>query len=354
MRSPSSRSTQRTAQSTRTTLKDVARECGVSSATVSFVVNNSRAVRADTRLRVLEAAQRMGYTANPLALGLSTGRSHTLGLLLPDLSPTLSLPIITGIEKAATKNGYKILPVLHHDDIEAALRTLPDLSARRLDGFLSTAWSAGEHPEIVSALPAVGLPYVVAFYRAAPEAGVDNVLVDHKHGGLLAGRHLQERGGKNIAFLGGPENREVTHDRLRGLQAALQERGVPLRGDLIFFGEFTFAGGEENTRKLLAAEITADRPRFDGIFAADDHIAAGALRVLRAQGLCVPDDVPLVSFNNNVIAQSTDPPLTSVNMPLYEVGHQAVERLLLRLDHPELWEPTTISLPCRLVVRQSA
>ena len=302
----------------------------------------------------MDAAQRLGYTANPLARGLSTGRSHTLGLLLPDLSPALSLPIINGVEKAATKRGYKILPILHRDDVETALTTLPDLPARRLDGFVSTAWVAGEHPEIVSALPAVGIPYVVAFYRSALGAGVDNLLVDHKQGGFLAAHHLLERGCRHIAFLGGPQAREVTQDRLCGLQNACRERGVAFRDDLMFFGDFDFVSGEVMTQQLFHTPVTFDRPRFDAVFAADDHIAAGALRVLRAKDVRVPQDAPVVSFNNNVIAEATDPPLTSVQMPLFEVGFQSVERLLLRLDHPEAWEPATLTLPCRLVVRQSA
>ena len=295
------RSTQST-QSVRSTLKDVARECGVSTATVSFVINNTRTVRPDTRDRVLETARRLGYSANPLALGLSTGRSHTLGLLLPDLNVTLITQIITGVEKAARKHGYKILPILHHEAVDEAVASLPDLSARRLDGFLSTAWSAGEHPEIVTALPSIGLPYGVVYYRAAPHTGVDNLIVDHKQGGLLAGRHLLKRGCRHIAFLGGLRDREVTGDRLEGLREACRERGVLFRDDLVFYGEFSVTEGEARTRELLSAPVSSDRPRFDGIFAASDQIAAGSLRVLRKAGLRVPDDIPVVAFNDQSIA----------------------------------------------------
>lgn len=338
------------------TIKEVAEASGVSTTTVSFVLNNSRAVGPEARARVLRAAREMGYTPNPLARALSSGRSHTLGVLMPDLRSVITTSILSGIDEAARTRGYKILPALHYQNPADALSSLSDLSARRMDALISLSPFTDEHPEIVSALPSAQLPFVLGHYRAAPGMPVDSVLVDHKQGAHLAVSHLLDKGCRTIAFIGGPPDREATRERLAGWRDAHKERGLVPPEDLVTYGNFVIHHALEAAHKLMAIAKArpASLPPIDGVFGASDIIAAAGVRVLRENGLRVPHDVRVIGFNNQDLCEAVDPPLSTVQSPLKEIGAKCVERIIFRLEEPENWRPQTITLPCQLVLRDSA
>lgn len=339
------------------TIKDVARRSGVSTTTVSFVLNGTGSVGAEARARVLKAAQDLGYSPNPLARAMITRRTQTLGVLVNNINSFNSSQMVTGIEETARHLHYEILLALHRDEPDTALGAVRDLTARRVDAIISVYAKADQHPDVAAALPATGVPFVVAFYRwndpstGTGDAGetIDNIVTDQEQGGYLATSHLLARGARRLAFAGGPESRNATRQRLRGMQRALAERGIELPATRIFFDDFYVEAGLRMGPKLLEAD-----PTIDAVFAADDNIAAGLLRVFRAAGKRVPEDIAVVGFNDGHLCEAVDPPLTSVRMPLQEIGVSCVERVIARLTDKENWKPRTVVLPCTLTVRESA
>ncbi len=332
------------------TIKDVARASGASVTAVSYVLNNSRTVGVQTRERVLAAAQELGYRPNPLARGLITGRTQAFGTLVRDLQSYITTRIIAGVEKAAREQGYKMLLAPHNQDPSQAVSALHDLTARRMDGIISISGNSDEHPEIIAALPAAGLPYVLAFYRPSETARADSVVVDNRQGGYVATRHLLDLGRRRIAFVGGPAANNASRERLKGYRQAHAEMDLTPDEALIVSQHFMVEGGMRAAEQLLRDGVTPP----DAVFACNDHIAAGFIRGCREKGLRVPDDVAVVGFDDHDMCPALDPPLTSMRMPLPQVGQLCVERLIYRLEQGAAWEPETITLPCSLVIRQSA
>ncbi len=336
------------------TIKDVARASGVSTTTVSFVLNNTGSVGAEARARVLEAARELGYTANPLARAMITRRTQSLGVLVNNVSTFTTSSMLTGIEEAARRGGYEILLALHRDDPDTATDAIRALSARRVDTIVSVFAKTDERPDVTAALESAGVPYVIAFYRAPHDSPLDTVVADQEQGGFIATQHLLELGRKRIAFFGGSEKRNATRQRLAGFLRAHRAAGVSPNGPFIVFDEFSVEAGHRLTNRLWAMTNTDNPVAPDAIFAADDAIAAGALQALRRLKKQVPKDVAAVGFNDSELCLATDPQLTSVAMPLEEIGRRSVERAILRLEAGADWTPQQFILPCHLARRASA
>jgi LacI family transcriptional regulator len=332
------------------TIKDVARRSGVSTTTVSFVLNGTGSVGADARERVLQAARELGYTPNPLARAMITRRTLSLGVLVNTASTFTSANMLDGIEEAARASGYEIFLALHRDDAETALGALRDLMNRRVDAIVAVFAKADEHPEVIASLPAADVPYVVAFYQASEDdAPIDNVVADQEQGGYLAARHLLEQGRRRLAFAGGARTRNATRKRLAGFLRACAEAGADPLPEHILFHEYSVEAGQGMGEKLLATPTLPN-----GILGGDDHLAAGLLRAFRRGGVRVPADIAVVGFNDSEIAECCDPALTSVRMPLNEIGALCVRQAIARLESPNTWQPQSTVLPCTLTVRESA
>lgn len=332
------------------TIKDVAKASGVSTTAVSFVLNGTGVVGKEASARVLQAARELGYQADPLARAMITRRTLSLGVLVNNVHSFTASSILSGIEQTARRSGYEILLALHRDDPQTALSALRDLTARRIDALVSVFAKTDECPPVTQALSATGLPYTIAFHRAQIGEIIDNIVPDQEQGALLATQHLLDNRRRTIAFAGGPSTRNATQERLRGYHRAHAERGLVPDPRWIVFNEFTVQAGLEMAEQILQSR----EQRPDAVVAADDNIAAGLLRACRAKNLRVPNDVAVVGYNDGPLCEAVDPPLTSVRMPLGDVGRLCVERMIARLEHPAEWQPATLTLPCRLVLRQSA
>jgi LacI family transcriptional regulator len=335
------------------TIKDVARRSGVSTTTVSFVLNGTGSVGADARERVLKAASDLGYTPNPLARAMITRRTQSLGVLVNNVESFNSSHMVSGIEEAARRQGYEILLALHRDEPETAMAAVRDLTARRVDAIISVYAKANQHSDVAEALAASGIPFVVAFYLLNEEGrpAIDNIVADQEQGGYLAGKRLIEQGRTRIAFAGGEKERNATRKRLAGLRRAMDEAGLVLDDRWVLYGDFEVWAGLEMGPHLLKP-IDGQIP--DGVFAANDDIAAGLFRVFRAAGKSVPQDIAVVGFNDSPVAEALDPPLSSIKMPLWEIGERCVEHAISRLEEGENWKPRTLQIPCTLTIRESA
>jgi len=328
------------------TLRDVARLARVHPGTVSRALNaeTRSLVNDETAERVLQAAQELGYRPNPIARGLKTNRSYTVGVVIPDLTNPLFPPIVRGIEERLGDAGYTSLIANTDNDPERERVDFETMRARQVDGFI-TATARLDH-ELLSEIADSGQP-IVLVNRRVEDGALPAVAADDRRGARLAVEHLAGLGHREIAHLGGPQNLSTGHQRHLGFREAMEALGA-VPDTLVRFGEaFTEAEGARLCRELLDAsgDVTA-------IVAGNDLLALGCYDVLAERGLRCPRDVSVVGFNDMPFADRFHPPLTTIRIPHREMGAAAADLLLELLAHPET-SPRQLLLPAMLVVRGS-
>jgi LacI family transcriptional regulator len=323
------------------TIKDVARMAGVSVATVSRVYNGSERVRDATRLRVRAVAEELGYSPHGAARSLITSRTHTIGVLLPDIYGEFFSEVIRGIDQAAQQAGYHLLVSSALDDLESALRSMRG----RVDGLIvmSPAIDAGASRR---SLPS-GFP-VVMLNCPPNDAAYDSLGIANFEGAYAMVRHLGTQGHRRIAIIRGAEQNFDAAERLRGYRAAVRALGLDTSLALELPGDFSEAAGHAAARTILNA---SRRPT--AVFAANDGMAIGALSAFREAGLEVPGDIAVTGFDDIPMARYVEPALTSVHVDISALGARATEWLLRALTDPSDRELRREMLPTTLVVRRS-
>ena len=318
---------------------DVARLAGVSTMTVSRVLNDSTAVSPDTRQRVLDAVRELGYVPNAVARSLVRGRTDMIALIVSDIQNPFFTTLSRGVEDRAQRYGYTLVVGNSDENSDKERRYLDVLLARRIDGvILSTVGEA--HLEF---LQERGIP-VVLVDRVIPGADVDTVVHDAYDGGRQIVQHLLQQGYRDIMFIGAQPRNSTIQDRLAGCRYALHNAGLPLA---VRMGGLDQASGEE-----VVASVLAEGALPEAFVAANDLVAVGAVVQLRRQGKNVPDDVALACFGDPELASQLDPFLTAVREPAYEIGKLAMEMLHVRLQGSA--EPSRHEvLPVQLIPRRS-
>ncbi|MEM1117804.1 MAG: LacI family DNA-binding transcriptional regulator [Bacteroidota bacterium] len=323
-------------------MRDVARQAGVSVATVSRVLNDSGPVGQDTRARILETAGALRYVRNGTARSLTMSTTETVGVLLPNLYGDFYSEVIRGVEGAVRARRYHTLLSSVHDGLDeltAALRTL----VGRVDGLV--VMSPDIEAEVLEANLPPGLPVVLL---GAEVAGHATVTIDNEAGAAAMVEHLARQGHRRIAHIRGGAGNADAQARLAGYRRAVAEGGLDADPDLVIAGDFTEAAGYAAGQALAALDA-----RPTAVFAANDAMAIGALRAFREAGLDVPADLALAGFDDILVARYVTPALTSVHVPIHEMGARAVEAVLAAVATPEAGAPASVTLPTRLVVRAS-
>lgn len=325
------------------TIKDVAREAKVSVASVSRVLNGTGGVTAKTQKIVREVAARLHYVPDNAARSLITGRTHTIGALLPDLYGEFFSELIRGIDLAARARGLHLLVSSSHDgvaDAAAAVRAMRG----RVDGmvilseYVDAAFLAENLPEN---LPAVLLESPIKSTRY-PVLNIDS-----RAGAVAMVKHLIETGRQRVAFIAGPKTNFDAQQRDKGYRAAMAKHapGVPLT---IVAGDFTEESGYRAGRELLAQKKPPD-----AVFAANDMMAVGCLYAFREAGIDVPGDIALAGFDDILIARYVNPPLSTVQVRIADLGRLALERLAALLDPADKTPASVQTLGCDIVIRES-
>jgi LacI family transcriptional regulator len=327
------------------TLNDVARLAGVSTMTVSRVINDSGYASVETRARVNRAIAELGYMPNALARQLRSKRTKTIALVVTDIANPFFTTLARGVEDAARLKGYAVMFCNTDESVAEEIDYVRVLIQRRVDGVLLVP--ATDSSGSLELLRKHGLP-VVVLDRRLSAGQVDGVRGDSEAGAYLAVRHLIDLGHSHIAVLTGPESVSTAQDRVAGYRRALADEGIPVDDELVVFGEFNEASGHEMTERILAA-----RPRPTAIFAGNNFIAFGAIQALREAALAIPDDMSIVVFDDLPQGWVLDPFLTVVSQPAYEIGRQATELMLERLAGDAPAEPRTVVLPITLITRRS-
>jgi LacI family transcriptional regulator len=325
------------------TLRDVANLAGVSVATASKALNGQPQVRAETRERVVRAAEQLSFSPNTLAQGLITQRSGTVGLLTSDLEGRFSIPILMGAEDAFGVDEISVFLCDARGDNMRERHHLRALLSRRVDGLIVV----GARPDARASLGReIPVPVVYA-YSPSEDPEDLSLVTDNIGGGRLAVDHLLQYGRRRIAHITGDATYGAAQDRASGALARLAEEGLELAGDHVWFGSWSEAWGRGATRMLLQR-----CPDIDAIFAGSDAIARGVLDVLHQEELAVPTQVAVIGFDNwNILAANARPPLSTVDMNLEQLGRLAAQRLFTAIDG-DLGSGVE-TLACRLVTRES-
>ena len=309
------------------TLRDVARRAGVHPATASRALNpETRLLVSDaTARRITEAARALGYRPNDAARSLRTRRSHTIGVLIPDLNNPLFPPMVRGLEDRLAADGYVALIGNTDGRADRERQVFEQMRARHVDGFAVA--TAQRHSPLLAQAAAEGLN-VVLMNRVADDTSFPSVSADNDLGARLAVDYLLAAGHRRIAHLAGPQFLSTGQIRYQGFQAAMAAAGVAVPPGLVVFARaFSIEEGHRLGRELLAA-----RPRCTAVAAANDMLAVGCYEAIEEAGLSCPADVSVVGFNDMPFIDRLRPPLTTVAFPHYQLGTEAAALLLARLS----------------------
>jgi len=304
------------------TLQDVARQAGVSTKTVSRVVNNQGEISAATRQRVQQAIEQLGYRPNFLARSLVSQRSSTLGVVASGLGYFGPSSTLTGIEQRTFELGYSLLfSLLPHSDETNVFPILDSFVARRVDGIIWAVSEIGNNRTWIQPEALQGLPPVV-FLTMEPKPGLSVVTVDNRTGAMRAAQHLVDLGKRRIAVITGPLAWWESRERLAGFKEVMQKANLEVLPAQVVEGDWTATSGR---RCML--ELLEQYPQVEAVVAGNDQMALGALGIAHQSGLKVPDDVAFVGFDNVPDSPCFWPPLTTVEQHLFEVGAVSVQML---------------------------
>jgi LacI family transcriptional regulator len=327
------------------TLRDVAQEAGVSTKTVSRVVNNQGELSEATRQRVLAAIEKLGYRPSKLARALVTQHTDTIGLVLGDITNPFFPEVARGVLDTAEAVGYNVFVCNSDGDHQREIRTLNSLSDHAVDGIINFATFELEPSLSRYAVP--GRPMVLV-NRLFDCHWVSAVMMQAQRGAETAVDYLLAKGHRQIAMLAGPAFSMNRLQRVRGYRASFAAHGLPVVEEWILPGAPIQARGRESARELLLRY-----PEITAIFAYNDLLALGAMQACNELGRRVPDDCAIIGFDDIPLADTISPSLTTVRVDKYELGRQAMNRLLQMLAEPGI-ELGPVWMDVELVVRQSA
>ncbi|PTX59956.1 LacI family transcriptional regulator [Melghirimyces profundicolus] len=326
-----------------TTIRDVAARAGVSVATVSRVLNGSGYVGKDTEIRVKKAIQELNYRPNTVARSLANRKTGTIAVILPDIMNPFFSELARAVEDTARDGGFTVI-FCNSDDLGTREQHYIEvLRQKYIDGIIFASNSMGEDDIVY--MNENRIPIVV-LDRAPGKSGCTVIRSQNAAGAVMAVRHLMETGCRKIAHIAGPGELITAQERLRGYRKAV--KGFTWFDEsLIVPGHFSIRGGERAVSGLLERH-----PDVDGIFAGNDLMAIGALKALQRMGRKIPRDISLCGFDGVEMSEWTEPELTTIAQPIYEMGRKAATHLIARIRGKAVKEDI-LELDVRLVERNS-
>lgn len=326
------------------TLKDVAKRAKVSVSTVSYVLNKKKVVKPDTKQRILQAVEEVGYRPNQVARGLKTRRTYTLGVIVPDITNEFFTQIVRGIEDTADRDGYSTILCNTDNDAQKEKKYIETLMSKDIDGLIFIG--TGETQDIAEENDAI--PVVVVDRKLGN--GLNFITVDNVRGGYMATDYLLGKKKSEVAFLTGALSIRTFFDRMTGYINALRDHGVKYNKLLIRECEFSTDGGYRALSGMIEEGVG-----IDSVFAANDFIALGAIRALMEQGRRIPEDISIVGFDDIALSSIYMPALTTIRQPKYEMGQKAAEIILeeIREKASGRKESKQIILEPSLVIRET-
>jgi DNA-binding LacI/PurR family transcriptional regulator len=337
----------------RPTIKQVAKATGVSTQTVSRVINDRPDVARETRERVLKTIDELGYRPSALARSLIQQRSYTLGVVTAGLEYIGPSRTLSGITAAAEEAGYSLLlKELSHFDADNIVPIFHGLLSRHVDGIIWAVPEVGENRNWIST-PPIDLKVPIVYITMEPKENIAAVSIDNYLGGRMAMSHLLEQGYRNIAHISGPMDWWEARQRMMAWKDVLRESGLEPRDEYWAKGDWSSASGVQAVEKLFD-----QYPEMDSIFVGNDQMALGVIQVAYQKGLKIPEDLGIVGFDNIPESAFFNPPLTTVAQDQYAVGKAVVAETIQIIEAG--WqglnpiEPKSVMLAPTLIVRQSS
>ncbi|MBC2581286.1 LacI family DNA-binding transcriptional regulator [Clostridium sp. DJ247] len=325
-------------------IKDVAKEAGVSIATVSRVLNDVDVVNEETKKKVLEAIEKLGYRPNIVARSLKTQKTRTVGIIIPDISSQFYPEIVRGAEDVANIYDYNIMLCNTDLDPEKEMEYLKVLREKMVDGVLYM--SASLEDSMLELIKKLQVPMVLV-ETASNEASIPSINIDNEKAASEAVNYLINKGNKKIGYIGTHEDaNNASALRYLGYKAALKEAGLELDKNIIRFGGLKAQDGYEGMTDII------EHNKIDALFCASDEIAMGAINALRDKGLRVPEDVDVIGFNNIYSASIFYPKLTTIAEPMYDMGSFGM-RMLIKIINKHEVEIKDYILKHELIERDS-
>jgi len=326
------------------TLYDVCNKTGLSTATVSRVINDSSAVTEKTRQIVLDAMKSLNYHPNQAARMLAGKKTDTIGVIFPEIDNGFYVQVLRGVDNAAQEKGMHLLTAFYHN--KSGLKgTLQALAARgRTDAIVLINNDLSDRQ--VKKLVNNAVPIVMIGHSAETSASFDVVGIDNTTGATIAVTHLLDQGVENILLLTGPADNFDSIQRLNGAKQAFEEAGKDFAKTTIIESHFTYEGGIQHMTEYL----DAGKPLPEAIFAFNDRMALGAIEALKTKGHNVPEDLIVVGFDDTEIALYAG--LTTVHVPMQDIGYEAANLAIRRVGQKK-FNPSTITVNTSLTVRKS-
>jgi LacI family transcriptional regulator len=326
------------------TIKQVAERAGVSMSTVSHVLNGTHYVSPELTQRVLEAVNELEYRQNPVARILAGGRSHVIGVLVPDLFNSYAGEIIRGLDDELLANDYEMMLYTPRRGQHLASSYATTFPSGLVVGMVILVPQGLN--EFMRMIGQQNIPYIVIDPEVNTNADI-TITSTNWQGAYDATEYLIKLGHQRIGFITGSMFLECAVDRLAGYQAALTDHGLPFEPELVSNGDFIQSTGFEAANQLLDLPVPPT-----AIFASNDASALGAVDAIRSLGLHIPDDISVLGFDDSPQAATMCPALTSIRQPLIEMGRKAAQLLLQYIQQPET-PPESVCLPTQLVIRES-
>ena len=333
------------------TIKDIAKALGLSTSTVSRALRDSYEISPETKKLVLEYAEKINYSPNPIALSLKERRSRSIGVIVCEIANSFFSQVINGIESIAYNNGYNVIIAQSRESFDRELMNLQYLTSRSIDGLIISVSTETNDFSNFRHLSEKGMP-LVFFDRIVDEIKTHKVIADNYKGAYDATTHLIKNGYERIAILANAEVLSITKERLAGYTAALADNHIEVSESMIRYcrhGGMILSEVEDAVDGLLQSK---DKP--DAIFASADKLTTGCLRILASRRIDVPDEIALAGFSNNDLTELFSPSLTVIRQPAFEMGEVATNFLLQLIESKRpVTDFETKVLPTELLIRES-
>lgn len=331
------------------TLKQIAKELGVSVSTVSKALNGSPEISEPTKQRVQEYAKLKNYKPNVIGLNLKNRRTKTIGVIVPNILNSFFAKVFSGIEKVADEKGYKVITCISNESLEKEINVMEMLSNGTIDGFIISIAEESQKLKKFDHFNTIlneGTP-IVMFDRIVDEVNCDKVIVDDLDSAVHATEHLIKTGCRKIAFLSAIDNLSIGKLRAEGFYKAMQENGIPIDENLVIR-----TNNNEEFNAKMDGFFTKNKP--DGIFAIDEHTSVTAMKMGIQNGYKIPDDLSIIGFADGVWSRRMTPSLSTVSQHGPEIGEVATKLLIDKLEsNQETFTFTTTTVKTELRQRDS-
>ncbi|PIJ48326.1 transcriptional regulator RbsR [Erwinia sp. OLTSP20] len=326
-------------------MKDVARKAGVSTSTVSHVINNNRFVSEAVRIKVEQAISALNYAPSALARSLKMNQTRTIGMVLSASSNPFYSEVVRGVERSCYERGYSLILCNTDGDEDRMNRSLESLLQKRVDGLLMMCTECyPPSPEILARYPSIA----TVIMDWAPFNGDSDIIQDNSLvGGELATRFLIEQGYREIACIAGPQDKTPARLRLAGFHRAMAAASLSVKPEYLVYGDFEFSGGYQAMKQLLMLE----RPPH-AVFTSNDAMAVGGYHAIYEAGLAVAKDIAVMGYDDIELARYLCPPLSTIHQPKDDLGELAIDTLLHRMVNPDADQQVLVLTP-ELIVRGS-